>query len=73
MNRKIGLSHLDEEGVIGQSSAYRGTPERPNATKKPHKMEKTAEKSAVFVILKSTKLYFIAIRCLLFKVAFILR
>ena len=50
MNRKIGLSHLDEEGVIGQASAYEDTPECPSATKKPPKTEKTAEKSAVFFI-----------------------
>ena len=31
---KKGLYHLDAEGVIGFSSAYRRTPESPSASKK---------------------------------------
>ena len=41
--KNSGLGHFDEEGVIGQSSAYRRTPECSSATKKPHKLGKTAE------------------------------
>jgi len=44
--------------VIWFSLAYEGTPESQSATKKPHKMGKTAEISAVFVISKNKKLYF---------------
>jgi hypothetical protein len=45
-----GLSHLDVEGAVWFSSAYKGTAESQNAAKKPHKMGKTAEFSAVFFI-----------------------
>jgi hypothetical protein len=38
-----GLAHLDAEGVVWFSSAYNGTPESQNATKKSHKMEKSAD------------------------------
>ena len=58
-----GLSHLDVEGVVWFSSAYGGTPESQNATKKPHKMGKTAEFFGGFLHLKMQnyiiKLYFV--------------
>jgi len=43
-----GLSHSDAEGAFFASSAYKCTPEAENATKKPHKMKKPAERSADF-------------------------
>jgi hypothetical protein len=38
--------------VFFASSAYKGTPEAKNAAKKPHKMKKSAEKSADFNLIK---------------------
>ena len=35
-----GARHLDAEGVIWFSSAYKSTPESQSATKKPHKKRK---------------------------------
>ena len=40
---KTGLRHSDAEGAFFASSAYKGTPEAENATKKPHKIKKSAE------------------------------
>ena len=57
------LSHLDVEGVVWFSSAYEGTPEIRSATKKPHKMGKTADFFGGFLQLKTQsctiKLYFV--------------
>jgi hypothetical protein len=45
---KKGLSHLDAEGVIGFSSAYKGTPESQITPKKTHSNLKSADFSADF-------------------------
>ena len=57
----MGLSHLDAEGVILPSSAYKGTPEGKSATKKSHKMKISAENSADINLFKVKKLNFKAI------------
>jgi len=41
--------------VIGHSSAYKGTPESQSATKKPHKMEKSADKIGGFLLYMNEK------------------
>ena len=50
MNKK-GLAHLDAEGVILPSSPYNGTAEGKSATKKSHKMEKSADKIGGFQLI----------------------
>jgi hypothetical protein len=67
-----GGKDSDAEVVAELSAAYEGTPESSDAAKKPHKLKKTAEKSAVFNI-SFDKLYFQFERCKLCSVAFVLR
>jgi len=46
--RKRGRCRFDAEGVIEQSSPYKGTAERSSAPKKPHKKKKSAKSLADF-------------------------
>jgi hypothetical protein len=53
-----GLSHSDAEDVIWFSSLYECTAESQSATKKPHKMRRSADKIGGSRHLKQQKQYF---------------